>query len=188
VAPFAAPDKPGGAHFQALARTAERGKLDAVLLGHAVPGMAPRESGYLNRLQLDPLPLMASLIGVTGRIGLGAAWSIDFTEPYNIARIFATLDHLAGGRTAWIVRMMGGPGSVTSFGHAVVPADWEAYGRRAVEFIDAVKRLWDSWEDDAFAADRRTGMFADPTKVHPLHPTRRYDLGFGGIPFRERSL
>ena len=164
-----APEKPSAAHFEALARTAERGKLDAVLLGHPVPELALRESGYVNRLQLDPLPLMASLIGVTQRIGLGAAWSVDFTEPYNVARVFATLDHLAGGRTAWIVHMLDGPEIAPLFGHAAGPGDSGSYGRRAVEFIDLVKRLWDSWEDEAFVVDKRTGMFADPAKVHPLH-------------------
>lgn len=167
----AAPAGPSAAHFVALARTAERGQLDAVLLGQRALEPALRESGYVNRLQLDPLPLMASLIGVTQRIGLAAAWSVDFTEPYNIARVFATLDHLAGGRTAWIARMAGGPQITPLFGHAIgaAPGEGDAYRRRVVEFVDVVKQLWDSWEDEALAADKRTGMFADPAKVHPLH-------------------
>src|ERR1700759_4770944 len=94
-----APRMPSGARFQAMARTAERGNLDAVLLGMPDGELRPGAAASTGRLRLDPLPLVSSLIGVTERIGLGAAWSLDYTEPYNIARVFATMDHLSGGRT-----------------------------------------------------------------------------------------
>src|ERR1700678_927607 len=101
------PARPDGAAIQAMGRIAERGKLDGILLGVPVEGPAIAESGRANTMQLDPLPLLGSLIAVTRHIGLGAGWTVDYTEPYHVARVFATLDHLSYGRTAWMVRMFG---------------------------------------------------------------------------------
>src|SRR5258708_40214078 len=86
------PPVPNAAAFRAMARTAERGKLDAVLLGLPV---AQADAGNgANTMQFDPLPLLGALIAATERAGLGAAWTVDYTEPYNLARVFATLDTL----------------------------------------------------------------------------------------------
>ena len=92
----------GAAPFRAMARTAERGGLDAVLLGLPTAPLAVRAQAASTRMQLDPLPLLGSLIGATQRIGLCGYWPVDFTEPFHVARVFATLDHLADGRTGWI--------------------------------------------------------------------------------------
>src|SRR5690242_9850410 len=91
----AAPKPPDAHALQATARAAERGKLDAVLVG----------VGNAGGVRFDPLPLMGSMIGITQRIGLAASWTVDFTEPYHVARVFATLDHLSYGRSAWFVDM-----------------------------------------------------------------------------------
>ena len=162
------PPRPNAAAIQAMARTAERGRLDAILLGlplePSVGGI-----GRVNTTQLDPLPLLGSLIGVTRQIGLGAAWTLDYTEPYNVARVFATLDHLSYGRTAWIARMFGTAALQPRIGRPAGPDDPAAYCARAGEFIDLVTKLWDSWEDAAFALDKPSGMFVDPDLVHPIH-------------------
>ena len=150
----AVPGLPLAGQFPAMARTAEQGALDAVWLGH--------DSG---RLAPDPLPLLGSLIAVTSRIGLGAAWSLDHSEPFHVARVFATLDHLAGGRTAWLFGQADEPGL---FRH-VSPRTAEAARDRDAEFIDVVGQLWDSWEDEAFLLDVPSGRFADPSRVHPIH-------------------
>lgn len=162
------PARPDGAAIQAMARTAERGKLDAILLGLPIDG--PVDGiGCANTMQLDPLPLLGSLIGITRQIGLGAAWTVDYTEPYNVARVFATLDHLSYGRTAWIARMFGTEALAPRIGRPGGPDDPAAYCARAGEFIDVVEKLWDSWEDEAFALDKPSGMFVDPDLVHPIH-------------------
>ena len=155
-----------GFPIQAMAATAERGGLDAVWLGPS-PFRRLRDTGLVNFLAFDPLPLLGSLIAVTGRIGLGAVWSVDHSEPFNVARVFATLDHLANGRTAWIV-----PLQEELFGRAA-PID-DAFHDRAGEFMDVVRKLWDSWEDEAFALDVASGMFADPARVHPVHHAGRF--------------
>jgi alkanesulfonate monooxygenase SsuD/methylene tetrahydromethanopterin reductase-like flavin-dependent oxidoreductase (luciferase family) len=162
------PARPDAAAIQAMARSAERGRLDAILLG--LPLEAPAGGiGHANTMQLDPLPLIGSLIGVTRRIGLGAAWTVDYTEPYNVARVFATLDHLSYGRTAWIARMFGTAALEPRIGRPGGPDDPAAYCARAGEFIDVVGKLWDSWQDAAFALDKPSGMFVDPALVHPIH-------------------
>ncbi|HEX3404864.1 MAG TPA: LLM class flavin-dependent oxidoreductase [Acetobacteraceae bacterium] len=167
------PAKPSAAAIQAMARTAERGRLDAILLGVPVEGAPVSENGRVNTMQLDPLPLLGSLIGVTQQIGVGAAWTVDYTEPYNVARVFATLDHLSYGRTAWIVRMFETDALAPRIGRASGLDDLAAYCARAAEFVDVVKELWDSWEDEAFALDKESGMFVDPERVHPIHHVGR---------------
>jgi alkanesulfonate monooxygenase SsuD/methylene tetrahydromethanopterin reductase-like flavin-dependent oxidoreductase (luciferase family) len=161
------PAHPNAATLQAMACTAERGGLDAVLLG--LPAEMPADClARANTMILDPLPLLGSLIAVTNRIGLGAAWTVDYTEPYHVARVFATLDHLSYGRTAWIASMFGTASLVPRIGRPAGPEDPPAYCARAGEFIDVAKQLWDSWEDEAFALDKPSGMFVDPERVYPI--------------------
>jgi N-acetyl-S-(2-succino)cysteine monooxygenase len=161
------PVGPNAAAVQAMARTAERGHMDAILLG--LPSGAAKDPGAANTLRLDPLPLLGSLIGVTRRIGLGAVWDMDFTEPFHVARVFATLDHLSYGRTAWVARMFESAALEARIGRSSGVDDLNTYCQRAGEFVDVVKKLLDSWEDEAFALDKASGMFVDPDRVHPIH-------------------
>ena len=156
---------PSARAYQSLARSAERGWLDAVFLGIPVVGNLDRA----NAMQLDPLPLLGSLIGVTNGIGLAAVWTVDFTEPFHVARVFATLDHLSYGRTAWIADMFNTEPLLPLIGKPRETDDLMAYCARAGEFIDVVKELWDSWEDEAFALDKASGTFVDPDRVHPIN-------------------
>ena len=134
------PGVPDARALQAAVRAAERSKLDAVLIG-----VGSLEGG----IRFDPLPLMGSMIGVTQRIGLAASWTVDFTEPYHIARVFATLDHLSYGRSAWFVDMFGTERLLPLIGkpkrsqrhHGILRA------RRRIHY-GVVKALWDSWEDE----------------------------------------
>jgi alkanesulfonate monooxygenase SsuD/methylene tetrahydromethanopterin reductase-like flavin-dependent oxidoreductase (luciferase family) len=161
------PVTPDAATLQAMTRAAERAKLDAVLLG------MPR-SGRIKTMQLDPLPLLGSMIGITELIGLAASWTIDFTEPFHVARVFATLDHLCHGRTAWIANMFDTEPLLPLIGKPREAEDLAAYCQRAGEFISVVKELWDSWEDEGFALDKASGMFADPDRVHPINHAGRF--------------
>ena len=158
------PGVPDARALQAAVRAAERGKLDAVLVG----------VGDTEGTRFDPLPLMGSMIGITQHIGLAASWTVDFTEPYHAARVFATLDHLSYGRSAWFVDMFGTERLLPLIGKPVEASDPAAYCARAGEFITVVKALWDSWEDEGFALDKATGMFADPDRVHPINHTGRF--------------
>ncbi len=146
---------PIGKRFQEMAGIAERGMLEAVWLGRG------------DRLRIDPLPLLGSLIAGTQYLGLGAHWAVEHTEPFNVARVFATLDHLAGGRTAWIAGLPGDAQPIRQFAHTA-PMDAASALKRASELIDVVRQLWDSWEDEGLLLDVPTGRFADPARVHPI--------------------
>jgi alkanesulfonate monooxygenase SsuD/methylene tetrahydromethanopterin reductase-like flavin-dependent oxidoreductase (luciferase family) len=160
------PPRSDAAAIQQMARAAERGRLDAVLLG--LPVDASAGSMNVNALPLDPLPLLGSLIGVTRHIGIGAAWTVDYTEPFHVARVFASLDHLSYGRTAWIADMFGTEALMPRIGRPPQATGIGQYCERAGEFVDVVKKLWDSWEDAALALDKASGMFVDPERVHPI--------------------
>ncbi len=159
------PHVPSAAVFQSLARSAEHAHFDAILLGLPVVGSLEQT----NTMQFDPLPLLGSLIAATDRIGLAAGWTVDFTEPFHVARVFATLDHLSYGRTAWFAGMFETEPLLPLIGKAREATDLAAYCARAGEFVDVVKELWDSWEDEGFALDKANGMFADPDRVHPTN-------------------
>jgi alkanesulfonate monooxygenase SsuD/methylene tetrahydromethanopterin reductase-like flavin-dependent oxidoreductase (luciferase family) len=132
---------------------AERGGLAAAFFG------IPSFEGAVPLAQPDALPLVASLIAHTRAIGLGAAYRLDRAEPFNIARSLATLDRLALGRTAWIVEL--------------APAA-RANRAREAECIEVARKLWDSWEDDAFIVDKARGLVADPHKVHRIDHAGTY--------------
>src|SRR5258708_38588663 len=97
----------GAAPFLRAAKTAERGGLDAVLVGLPPASRAMRTSGKVDRLHPDPLPLTGLLIGATRQSGLCGYWPADVAEPFHVARVFATLDHLSGGRAGWIAGLAG---------------------------------------------------------------------------------
>ena len=117
---------------------------------------------------LEPVTLLTAVAGATRHIGLGGTVSTSFSEPYNVARQFASLDHLSGGRAAWNVVTSANDYAARNFGHAKLAPHAERY-RRAGEFVDVVRQLWDSWDDAAFAPDRATGLYFDPAAQHPVH-------------------
>lgn len=150
-----------------MAATAERAGIDAILLG--VP-----DASASGLPQFDPLPLLGALIAATGTIGLCASWSIDFSEPYHVARVFATLDHLAHGRTGWMPLLSTTGRLRPLIGKAGSPDDPHEYCLRAAEFVDVTRKLWDSWQDAAWVMDKPSGMFVDPAKVTPIHHNGPY--------------
>jgi alkanesulfonate monooxygenase SsuD/methylene tetrahydromethanopterin reductase-like flavin-dependent oxidoreductase (luciferase family) len=165
--------EPASPYLQAAAM-AERGGLDALLLGLPVAARAVREAGRIDGLRLDPLPLLGLLIGATERIGLCGYWPVDVAEPFHVARVFATLDHLSGGRTGWIAGLAGRAETEGRFQRADLPYDGPDALAREVELIDVARQLWDSWEDCGFVVDQATGTFADPEYVHPIDHAGRF--------------
>ena len=110
---------------------------------------------------------LAAIAAVTKRIGLIATASTTYTEPYNLARLFASLDHLSGGRAGWNIVTTSAPQAAQNFGLPEHPPHHERY-ERAREYLDVISRLWDSWEDDALVNDPVSGIFADTSKIHAL--------------------
>jgi N-acetyl-S-(2-succino)cysteine monooxygenase len=125
---------------------------------------------------LEPTTLMAAMIPGTKHIGLVGSMSTTYSDPYTVARTFASLDHLSRGRASWNIVTTGNPTSAQNFGHDVHPEKGDRYAR-AEEFVRIVKGLWDSWEDDAFLRDQTSGRFLDPSKMHYLnHRTENFSV------------
>ncbi|OZI37545.1 nitrilotriacetate monooxygenase [Bordetella genomosp. 10] len=158
-------------HYADLARRAEAAKFDAIFLADAV-GVRNRDIPSLSRTarsdNFEPLTLLSALAAVTERIGLIATVSTTYNEPYHVARKFASLDHISGGRSGWNLVTSSGESEAQNFSRAEHMEHATRYAR-AAEFHDVVLGLWDSWEDDAFVRDRDSGVYFTPEKLHPLH-------------------
>jgi len=148
-----------------IAQTAERGKFDLFFLADALNTGPTLHPSILVRL--EPLTLLAALAACTSRIGLAATASTTYSEPYNLARAFASIDHISGGRAGWNVVTGAFPEAAANFGRESHPPHAKRYAI-AAEFVDVVKRLWDSWEDGAIIIDKAGGRFADLGKMHVL--------------------
>jgi long-chain alkane monooxygenase len=120
----------------------------------------------------DPVPLLSFMGAVTTHIGLGATFSISHQHPFYAARLWATLDHLTRGRTAWNVVTSLNHNQAANHGEDRRPTD-ERYDR-AHEFMQVCRKLWDSWEPEAVVLDREAGIFADPAKVHRIEHVGRF--------------
>jgi FMN-dependent oxidoreductase (nitrilotriacetate monooxygenase family) len=158
------------AHYIRLAQTAERAKLDAVFLADGLAvNMTPGAAGKTDYGgNVEPITLFSALSAVTSHVGFIATASTTYEDPYLLARKFASLDLLSGGRGGWNVVTTGHSEAAGNFGLDAHPAHADRY-ERASEFHDVVIGLWDSWEDDAFTRDKATGRFYDPAKLHPLN-------------------
>ena len=151
--------------MQQIARTAERGKFDLFFVADTLVRESGDHPAHLSRF--EPTCLIAALCAVTRSIGLGATVSTSFSEPYDVARTFSSIDHMSGGRAAWNVVTTSMPGAAHNFGNASLQSHDQRY-EIASEFVDVVRGLWDTWGDNAIVADRRTGLFIDETKVRNL--------------------
>jgi FMN-dependent oxidoreductase (nitrilotriacetate monooxygenase family) len=164
------------AHLKRFAQTLERGRFDAFFMADHLavlnmPMDALKRSATVT--SFDPATLLPALAVVTERLGLIATSSTTFEAPYHVARRFASLDHLSGGRAGWNVVTTSNPDAALNFGLDEHMEHGERY-RRAREFFDAVTGLWDSWADDAFIRDVDSGTYFDPTKMHVLNHKGEY--------------
>ncbi|MGD0106709.1 MAG: LLM class flavin-dependent oxidoreductase [Rhodopila sp.] len=157
--------------YQDLARRAEAAKLDAVFFADG-PALADNIR-YASRFRLEPLTWLSAIAAATTRIGLIGTASTTYTEPYNLARQFASLDHLSGGRAGWNIVTTSAANAAQNFGLPAHPVHADRYDR-AREYLDVVTRLWDSWEDDALVIDKASGIFADTDKIHPIEHVGRH--------------
>ncbi|WP_431017645.1 NtaA/DmoA family FMN-dependent monooxygenase [Burkholderia gladioli] len=151
-------------HYVRIARIAEEGRFDAIFLPDslAVDGL---DAGPV--AALDPTLVLTAVACATTRIGLVATASTSYDEPYNIARRFASLDLLSGGRAGWSIAAAPDPRAARSY-RLDATADPASHYRRADECAQVVKGLWNSWHDDALVADPRSGRFVDTGKLRPL--------------------
>ena len=153
-------------YYQDMACRAEAGLFDSIFLADQLA--LGDDVAHAGRSWLEPITALAALATVTSRIGLIATASTTYTEPYNLARQYASLDHISGGRVGWNIvtswlaaaaRNYGGTGQVSH-------ADRYARGE---EFMAVVKGLWDSWSDDAVLDDRATGQYARSNGIAPIN-------------------
>jgi FMN-dependent oxidoreductase (nitrilotriacetate monooxygenase family) len=158
-------------HYVNLARLAERGTFDSLFLADSPALFGPvgrRPSGVI-----EPLTLLTALATATENIGLIATASTSYNSPYNLARRFASLDHVSGGRAGWNVVTTATLEAARNFGLDELPAHADRYAR-AAEFLEVAFKLWDSWEDDAVVADKDEGVWGDQDKIHPAAHRGRY--------------
>jgi N-acetyl-S-(2-succino)cysteine monooxygenase len=151
--------------LQRIARTAERGKFDLIFFADALNAAAGMHPSVLVRL--EPITLLSALAMCTTHVGLAATASTTYTEPYNLARLFGSLDHISGGRAAWNVVTGAFPEAAANFNRPRHPSHAKRYAV-ATEFVKIVRGLWDSWEDGAVVMDRATGVYADTSRLHGL--------------------
>ena len=148
-----------------IARTAENAKLDALFFGdvvHATPTL--RGDTMMNGFY-EPMTTLSALAARTRHIGLIGTMSTSLADPYNVARMLASLDHLSAGRAGWNIVTSGD--GYQNFGFAETPDPAQRY-RRAQEFVEVVKQLWDSWSDDAVVVDRSERRWLDTAKLRKI--------------------
>ena len=151
--------------IQEIARIAERGKFDLLFLGDSLVAGVNDHPSFTARF--EPITMLAALAATTTHLGLGATSSTTYGEPFIVARAFASLDHLSGGRAAWNAVTSSGARAAANFGreHPRHDARYEV----AEEFVDVVRGLWDCWDDGAIIADHNTGQYINPDKVKELN-------------------
>ena len=164
-------------YYREMAQLAERGKFDFFFIADTPAARTEnlkawsRSPLFMN--VLEPLTLLAAIAGSTTHIGLGATASTSFYEPYNIARLFSSLDHISHGRAAWNVVTSANDYAARNFGLDRLPPHADRYAK-AKEFIDVVQALWDSWEDGAFVYDKATCQSFIPEKQHLVDHSGKY--------------
>jgi FMN-dependent oxidoreductase (nitrilotriacetate monooxygenase family) len=175
--PGAAPD--ANFNFQLitrLAQTLERGCFDGFFMADHLavlnmPADALKRSATVT--SFEPFTLLSALAMVTERLGLLATGSTTFDAPYHVARRFASLDHISGGRAGWNIVTTSNPDAALNFGLDEHVEHDERY-RRAREFYDVVTGLWDSWAEDAFVRDVENGIYSNPARMHVLNHKGKY--------------
>ena len=153
-------------YYTDLARQAEAGCFDSIFLADTLA--AADDLVRAPRTWLEPITVLAALAGVTSRIGLIATCSTTYTEPFNLARQFASLDHMSGGRVGWNIVTSWLAAAAGNFGGAAPLSHADRY-ERAEEYMRVVTGLWDSWSDDAVVDDRASGVYARSGSVLPVN-------------------
>lgn len=171
-------------YYRSLASLAETGKFDLFFIADTPAARTEklnvhtRYPSFMNCF--EPITLLSGLAGSTRHIGLGATASTSFYEPYNLARQFASLDHLSHGRAGWNVVTSANDYAARNFGLDKLPPHDQRYAR-AREFFEVVASLWDTWEDDAFVADKASCTSFVPEKFHVTDHSGKFFQVYGGL-------
>lgn len=153
--------------YRVVARQLERARVDMIVFSDTID-VAGRSADEATGC-LETTTLVATIADVTERIGLSPAIDIEFYRPFMTARLISTLDHLSAGRIGWTVQPLVSDAAKAAFGSFLpFPESKADRIRRAEEFFDVCRRLWNSWETDAVVGDYETGAFANPEKVHEI--------------------
>lgn len=175
-------------YFTRIARTLEDGRFDMAFFDDrlAMPDiyggshdLAVRHG--IRSVKMDPTAVLMAMASATCHLGLGATYSTTYYEPFHVARLFATLDLMTGGRVAWNVVTSLNGSEAANFG-VRDHLDHDLRYDRADEFVDVVTKMWGTWDPDALAVDKGTGFFADPEKVHRLDHDGRFFSSHGTFP------
>lgn len=164
-------------HYRRIAQKAESACFDAIFLADnqcvrpGPPEMVSQVAQYV--AWFEPLTLMGGLATVTSRIGLIATASTSYNYPFQVARKFASLDHMSGGRIGWNIVTSGMVQEAQNFGRDE-HYEHDLRYEMAAEFVDVCRGLWDSWDDDAFVRDVESGIFSDLSKLHALNHEGRF--------------
>ena len=153
-------------YYRWLTKRAEAAKLDFAFFGDGLYISEKSHPNFLNRF--EPLTLLAALAMETTHIGLAATLSTTYSDPYTVARQFASIDHISKGRAGWNIVTSPLEGSAQNYSRPEHPEHDLRY-RMADEYLEVAKGLWDSWEEDAFVRDKASGRFIDPEKMHRLN-------------------
>ncbi|OXM86750.1 LLM class flavin-dependent oxidoreductase [Paenibacillus rigui] len=158
-------------YFQECAQKAEEGKMDFIFVGDTLFVNENSPPPLINRL--EPLTLLTAVAGVTKHIGLVGTLSTTYSEPYNVARLFSSLDHISNGRAGWNIVTTALANTALNFSKEAHLEHDQRY-EVADEFVEVTKGLWDSWEEGAFIRDKEKGVFFDQEKLHVLDHRGKY--------------
>ncbi|WP_379969527.1 LLM class flavin-dependent oxidoreductase [Ectobacillus sp. sgz5001026] len=158
--------------YKEIAQLAEQGKFDILFIADVL-AHNEEDIEFTPQIRFEATTIMATLAAVTSKIGLVSTLSSTYSHPFNVARSFATLDHMSGGRAAWNVVTTAHDHEAANFGldHQL---DHKLRYEKCAEFVQVAKDLWDSWEDDTLLFDREKGRFLDGSKIHPINHEGKY--------------
>jgi FMN-dependent oxidoreductase (nitrilotriacetate monooxygenase family) len=153
-------------YYQDLAQRAEAALFDSIFLADQLA--LGEDVAQAARTWLEPVTVLAAVAVATSWIGMIATTSTTYTEPFNLARQFASLDHISNGRVAWNIVTSWLATAARNFGGAAQVSHADRYAR-AEEFTEVVKALWDSWAENAVIDDRVGGRYTRPERIRPIN-------------------
>src|SRR4051794_35065326 len=165
-------------YYQDLAQRAEAALFDSIFLADQLA--LGNDASQAARTWLEPVTVLAAVAAATSRVGLIATCSTTYTEPFNLARQFGSLDHISNGRVGWNIVTSWLATAADNFGGAGQPSHAERYAR-AEEYMAVVKALWDSWAEDAVVDDRAGGRYAKPDRIRPINHKGEYYQAAGPL-------